>query len=215
MAHQSPMDYNTSHLFSCSLQTPQDKDMATIQKRKNKNGTTSYRVMIRLDDGLPATYKTFPTFQEAKEWSIQEEAKRRQGTYFPESVKKKHTVTQLIDRYSEYIRPDIKTRKDILRQLTWWKNKIGQYSLNHITPDFISRYKQELLNEKTSQGKLRTKPTVNRYLSALSSVLTYAVKECGWLTTNPMFRVCKLKESKGRDRVLTQHDIATFFSPMR
>jgi len=57
--------------------------MATIQKRKNKNGSTSYRVMIRPQDGLPATYKTFPTFQEAKDWSIQEEAKRRQGVTSP------------------------------------------------------------------------------------------------------------------------------------
>ena len=35
--------------------------MATIQKRKNKNGTNSYLVMIRPEDGLSATYKTFPT----------------------------------------------------------------------------------------------------------------------------------------------------------
>ena len=41
--------------------------MATIQKRKNKNRTISYRVMIRPSDGLPAMYKTFPTFEEAKD----------------------------------------------------------------------------------------------------------------------------------------------------
>ena len=58
--------------------------MATIQKRKKKNGATSYRVMIRPNDGLPIQYKTFPTNQEAKDWAIQEEAKRRQGLYFPE-----------------------------------------------------------------------------------------------------------------------------------
>jgi hypothetical protein len=62
--------------------------MATIKKRDNKNGTKSYRVMIRTADGLPAQYKTFPTYPEAKDWAIQEEAKRRQGLYFPEKLKK-------------------------------------------------------------------------------------------------------------------------------
>ena len=52
--------------------------MATIQKRKNKNGTYSYKVMIRHKDGLPPNYKTLPTLQETKDWSLQEEAKRRQ-----------------------------------------------------------------------------------------------------------------------------------------
>ena len=65
--------------------------MATIQKRKNKNGSLSYKVMIRPSDGLPPTYKTFPTHQEAKDWALQEEANRRQGIYFPEQLKKKNT----------------------------------------------------------------------------------------------------------------------------
>ena len=93
--------------------------MATIQKRKNKNGTHSYRIMIRPDDGLPPTYKTFPTYQEAKDWAIQEEANRRQGIYFPDKLKKKHTAAELIDRYVELILPGIKSKEDILRQLHW------------------------------------------------------------------------------------------------
>jgi len=48
--------------------------MATIQKRIKKNGTCSYRVMIRQSDGFPPTYKTFPIRQEAKDWAHQEEA---------------------------------------------------------------------------------------------------------------------------------------------
>ena len=35
--------------------------MATIQKRKNKNGSFSYRVMIRQSDGFPPASKTFLT----------------------------------------------------------------------------------------------------------------------------------------------------------
>ena len=127
--------------------------MATIQKRKNKNGSTSYRVMIRPGDGLPTQYKTFPTHQEAKDWSIQEEAKRRQGLYFPDKLKQKHTLTELLDRYIQDILPSIKSAEDALRHLNWWKLKIGKYTLNHISSDLIS--KKEL---KRVQNELNERP---------------------------------------------------------
>ncbi|HSX13280.1 MAG TPA: tyrosine-type recombinase/integrase [Chlamydiales bacterium] len=181
--------------------------MATIQKRKNQNGTDSYRVMIRPNDGLPTTYKTFPTFQEAKDWSIQEEARRRQGIYFPEQLKKRHTLSELIDRYLELMSSEkIKSAEDILRHLNWWKGKIGKFTLNHITPDLIAKYRKELTEGKTSQGKLRTSATANRYLASLSGVLSYGVKECGWISVNPMLRVSKLKEAWGRDRILSKEE---------
>lgn len=159
--------------------------------------------MIRPNDGLPTTYKTFPTFQEAKDWSIQEEARRRQGIYFPEQLKKRHTLNELIDRYVELMSSEkIKSAEDILRHLNWWKGKIGKFTLNHITPDLIAKYRKELTEGKTPQGKLRTSATANGYLASLSGVLSYGVKECGWIPVNPMLRVSKLKEARGRDRIL-------------
>ena len=173
--------------------------MATIQKRKGKNGTNSYRVMIRHTDGLPNIYKTFPTLQEAKDWALQEEAKRRQGFYFPEQTNKKRTLAELIDRYVDLILPSKpKNAKDTLRYLTWWKNKIGNYQLNHVTADLIAQCRKELLEGLTTKGTKRTPATTNRYLAAISTVLTYRVKECEWLPSNPVFRVHKLKEPKGR-----------------
>ena len=104
--------------------------MATIQKRKNKNGTTSYRVMIRQSDGFPPAYKTFPTKQEAKDWAQQEEARRRQGCYFPEQAKPKHTLAELIDRYMAIILPTKpKDVRNVLRQLEWWKARLGKNAL--------------------------------------------------------------------------------------
>ncbi len=162
--------------------------------------------MIRPDDGLPIQYKTFPTHQEAKDWAIQEEAKRRQGLYFPEKCKQKHTLSELIDRYIQDILPSIKSAEDVLRHLNWWKLKLGKFTLNHVSSDLISKHRRELLDEVLPKGKKRTQATVNRYLASLSAVLSHGVKECEWLSTNPMFRVKKLKEPDGRDRVLSPEE---------
>ncbi len=164
--------------------------MATIQKRKNKNRTISYRVMIRPSDGFPAMYKTWPTYEEAKDWAIQEEAKRRQGIYFPEKLKQKHTVAELIDLYTEALPLlGVKSAEDILRHLKWWKAKIGKYTLNHLNSDLIKKQRQELLDEVSSKGTQRSQATVNRYLASFSGALSYGVKDCEWLSVNPMFRV--------------------------
>jgi integrase len=48
--------------------------------------------------------------------------------------------------------------------------------------------------------------TINRYLAALSHVFTIAVKEWGWLEHNPMLKVSKMKEPRGRVRFLSDEE---------
>jgi integrase len=36
--------------------------------------------------------------------------------------------------------------------------------------------------------------------------MTYAVRECGWISDNPCLRVAKFQESKGRDRIATPEE---------
>ncbi|MCB2212374.1 site-specific integrase [bacterium] len=57
------------------------------------------------------------------------------------------------------------------------------------------------LAEKLAEG--RSPATVNRYLAAVSHVLTVARDEWELCDANPVHRVKKMKESQGRDRVLT------------
>jgi integrase len=179
--------------------------MATIQKRKKKDGTYSYRIMIRQSDGFPTAYKTLPTLQEAKDWSKQEEARRRQGAYFPEQSQQKKTLADLIDRYLTIILPTKpKNARDTTRHLLWWKERLGKFGVQRITPDLIAQRRQELANGMTYKGTKRSHSTVNRYLAALSCVLSYGVRECGWLQNNPCLRVSKFKEAPGRDRVASQ-----------
>ncbi len=183
--------------------------MATIQKRKKQNGTHSYRVMIRQSDGFPPISKTFPTRQEAKDWAQQEEARRRQGTYLSHRHYHKHTLAELIERYVAIVLPTKpKNASETLRHLTWWKEKLGKYAVQNISPDLIASERQKLAEGLTPNGTPRSPATVNRYLAALSVVMTYGVRECGWITDNPCLRVTKFKESRGRDRVATPDECA-------
>lgn len=181
--------------------------MATIQKRKNKNGTHSFRVMVRQSDGYPPASKTFPTRQEAKDWAQQEEFQRRQGSYIPSQAQKQHTFNELVNRYLTIVLPTKpKNAKTTKRHLTWWMSKLGKYQVRLITPELIARCRQELAEGLTPKRTKRSPATVNRYLAALSVVMSYAVRECGWLTDNPCSRVSRFTESIGRDRIASQEE---------
>ena len=69
-----------------------------------------------------------------------------------------------------------------------------------ITPDKISRSRDGLLKKGFQ------KSSTNRYLAALSSAYSMAVKEFGWIDTNPCSKVRKLSEPRGRTRFLTDDE---------
>lgn len=63
--------------------------------------------------------------------------------------------------------------------------------------------RDHLLAEVTSKKSVRSPSTVNRYLAAFSKALNVAVNEWEWLKENPMKRIDKSKEGRGRDRFLS------------
>ena len=67
-----------------------------------------------------------------------------------------------------------------------------------VTPLLIAGYRQALTNTDTSHKKLRFPATANRYLAALNHLFTIAVKEWEWVDENPLLKVRKLKEPRGR-----------------
>ena len=185
--------------------------MASIKKRKTSRGI-SYQAQIRNSDGHPPKGKNFPTLQEAKDWIKDEQARRRQETYFPDQAKKKRILAELIDLYIEEILPSKpKNEIDTKRHLAWWKDKIGKYTLNLISYDLIDKCRKELIQGITTKGTQRNPATVNRYMAALSVVFTYGFKQRGWVKENPLLRFSKLRESRGRERIPTTEELARLF----
>lgn len=176
--------------------------MATIQERKSRDGKTTYRVQVRLK-GHPIQSATFDRKTDAKKWAVNTESAIREGRHFKTSAAKKHTLANLIQRYIDQIlptKPKSQYKQSI--QLKWWSDQIGSYTLADVTPALIGEQRDKLLNSNTSRGTPRNPATVNRYLAALSHALNIAVKDWGWLETNPMTKLRKLKEARGIVRYL-------------
>ena len=185
--------------------------MHDIQKRKKKNGTFSYTARIRVK-GYPTISATFEKKQDAQLWIQENESKMKLGRHIQPSESKKHTLNELIKRYISNELPKRKTdHQKFQMHLDWWKNKIGCYYLNMITPALITQCKETLETEPSPKPKngrnTRTPATVNRYLATLSIVFSYACNEYGWLENNPLRKVRKNTERPNKDRYLSPEEI--------
>lgn len=180
--------------------------MATIETRNGDDGKMSYRVKVRLK-GHPTQSSTFERKTDAKIWAAATETAIREGRHFKTSMAKRKTVADAIDRYINEILPrKPKSADKQLSQLLWWKKQIGSFSLSDATASLISEHRSVLIREPSPNGKKRTPATINRYLAALSHLMTISYKEWEWIDENPCSKLSKLKEPRGRVRFLSDEE---------
>ncbi len=180
--------------------------MASIFKRKNKDGTFCWRAVVRIK-GYPTVCNHFDRKQEADDWASDTEREIKLGQFKFNRHKQQHTFTQLLERYeNDGALQHIRSAEDVMYHLNYWKTRIGDYALVHLTPDLLGQERQYLADIPTSKGLKRSPATVNRYVSSLSAIFSYAVR-LRWIDENPCFNLTKLKENSGRDRVLTEDEI--------
>lgn len=180
--------------------------MATIETRRSADGTIGYRAKVRLK-GFPSESATFERKTDAKEWAKQTETSMRQGRHFKTAEAKKHTVGEFIDRYLREIeKKNPKRFVDVKPLLRWWKGEIGVYLLSEVSRALIIEQRDKLLNTKGRNVERRSNSTVNRYMTALGNALTIATNEWEWIHENPMRKISKLSEPRGRVRFLDDEE---------
>ncbi len=180
--------------------------MARIEKRALLDGSTRYKAIIRRK-AHPLKTKTFRTRAQAAAWAKRVEVMILDHKAIPTWEADRHTVADLVDRYIEEILPrKPRSYREGYRQLRWWKDQIGSYTLAATTPALISEYREKLSQGKTRSGTGRKPATVNRYMAALGHAFTVAVKEWGWVEANPVHKLSKLKEPRGRVRFLSDEE---------
>ena len=187
--------------------------MASIHKRE-KNGKPSYTAKIRIKGHKPV-FKTFDRLTDARDWAAKTETEIKEGLYKNIIEAQRHTFTELVERFKRDVVPrKPKVGKEYARQLEWWRTHLGDLTLNNLSSARISELRDQLANGTVKWGTnlkekktdKRSHATVNRYLAALSSAFGIAVKEWQWIDENPMRRVSKLKEPRGRVRYLTDEE---------
>lgn len=175
--------------------------MGSIRPLVKKNGTETYHATVRIRGVTVRCTKRTKT--QARDWIQKTEAAIKDGRYRKPSHQR-HTVNDLIDRFiSEYLPKQPKYFDKKVQLLERWKKELGNLYLSDLSPAHICKVRDKLLGEQTVKKKLRTPSTVNRYLAAFSKPLSVALKEWGWIVDNPMARVAKERENKGRNRFLS------------
>jgi len=113
--------------------------MATITLRTAKDGSKSYRVEVRLK-GYPPQRATFARLTDARAWARDTESDIKRGRHFTTAEAKRHTVAELLDRYSRDVLPRKKaTTQHAQRiQLDWWKDQLARLRLRPTSHDFAA-----------------------------------------------------------------------------
>lgn len=178
--------------------------MASITKRKNKDGSYSWRALVRLK-GYPSASKNFERKQEAEDWSREIESDIKRGQYNFSKANTQYTFEDLVRRHeSDGLLEHLKSVNSMKLHLNYWVKRFKGYALIHITPEFIGQERKRLAQTPSSKGgKPLSSSTINRYMANLSSVLSYATRDLRWIQENPCRCIRKLKEAPGRDRTLS------------
>ena len=179
--------------------------MASIQERK-KNGKPSYTAKIRLKGHQPV-FQTFTRKTDAVRWANQTEAAITEGRFFKTAESQKHTLSDLIQRYIRDVLPrKAKVFVEYASQLKWWEEQIGDVRLSELSTSLISEQRDLLSRTITNRKKEMSNARVNRYMAALSTALNTAIREWEWMDDNPMRKISKLKEPRGRVRYLSDEE---------
>src|SRR5262245_1300787 len=107
--------------------------MATIKKRTDRTGRTTFHVRVRLKV-QPVACASFDSKTRAKLWASETEREIREGRYFDKAEAKRHTLAEAIARFQKE-RPHrhLRSAHDMDTRLEWFEENYGRHFLADIT----------------------------------------------------------------------------------
>lgn len=177
--------------------------MATITVRRTEKGERRYQAKVRLM-GHPPQSATFRRRKAAERWAQSTEAALLERRYLKTAEAERRTAAELIDRYLQEVLPAKRSGRTQRVQLLFWRREIGALSLADLSPALIAAGRDRLAKGRTPSGKPASPATQVRYLAALSHACTVAVREWGWMEANPVLKVRRPAEPRGRVRFLSE-----------
>ncbi|MCL4822692.1 MAG: site-specific integrase [Anaerolineales bacterium] len=182
--------------------------MASVFEVPGKHGTKRWRVQVRVK-GYPVQSATFERKTDANRWAAQTESDIRRNLHFPLPESSRRTLGEAVDRFlRDYNDRRPKSAKDRERHLFWWKQQAGAYLLSDLSRSRIVEIRDRLRTEPDRRGRRRSSATVNRYMVSLSRLLSVAVKEWDWLSSNPCSKIERFRENSARVRYLTEEEVS-------
>jgi integrase len=175
--------------------------MASFNKRRNGDGSTSWDAMVRIV-GYPSRTKSFRSKLAAELWAARTESAAKGGTLASANGM---TLGLLLDEaLPRLTNPSVAA-------FAYWREHMGDLRLEKITPELIASHRDLLLgadcrghNHKTS--KPRSSATVRNYIIELGRLFALAVKELRVMEANPVTRVTKPKGSAEVVRFLSDEE---------
>lgn len=185
--------------------------MASIRQR-----ASGYWQAIVRRKGYPDESRTFATKTEAQDWAQSVETDMRRGQFENIAESQRITLSDLISDFKNDFAPHhYRKRADQKEswrfQLERLKEAIGDYSLAAIDQKVVAAYRDARLKGSASRPAVK-ESTVRKELYMLSKVLGFAQAEKGIALPrgNPVDKIRKPVEGRGRDRRLSPDEWATF-----
>lgn len=184
--------------------------MATIQKRVNRSGAVTYRVMIRRRGHAPE-YRSFRRSTDAKAFAAKADNAINEGEAGELREARRRTLGDAIDRYVDSVLP-LRSDRSPRRHFKFWKQRLGHVRLGAVTADQIVAARDELLKTESRLKRPMSPATVRLYLASLSTMFTTARKEWRWTKRNPVSDVTKPTPAAGRTRYLSDAERAALLA---
>lgn len=162
--------------------------MATITKRGD-----TWQVRVRRT-GFPVRSRAFKRKSDAEAWGRMQESKMDAGTWRDDREASTTSLGELLADYEAVRVPKLRSAAIEKYRLQRLRDDLGAYSLATLTP-------RELANWRDKRLQVGVAPsTVNRELTSLSAVYSWAIRDRFITCDNPVKGIRRPQDPRPRDR---------------